>query len=143
MIGQTVTFLIVEDDDIDVKVLRRAFKELKIANPVRIARDGIEGLEILRGENGQEPLERPYLILLDLSMPRMNGIEFLEAIRIDEALKASIVFVLTTSSSDEDKMRAYNHNIAGYIYKTKAKETFMKAIEMLDHFWRVIEFPGE
>ncbi len=73
----------------------------------------------------------------------MNGIEFLEAIRNDESLKSAIVFVLTTSASDEDRMRAYNHNVAGYIQKNNAKESFLKAVEMLDHYWRVIEFPED
>ena len=141
MTSKTVTFLLVEDDEIDVKALKRAFKKLKLANPVRTARDGIEALEILRGENGQERIPVPYLILLDLNMPRMNGIEFLETIRADDDLKASIVFVLTTSASDEDRINAYNYNIAGYLHKHKAKETFIKTIEMLDHYWKMVEFP--
>jgi DNA-binding NarL/FixJ family response regulator len=74
-------------------------------------------------------------------MPRMNGIEFLEAIRADQALKSSIVFVFTTSDSDEDRIKAYSHNVAGYIKKGSARKTFNKAIEMLDCYWRVIEFP--
>ena len=81
MNGKPVTILLVEDDDIDAETVRRALEELKIGNPLRVARDGLEGLEILRGENGHEAIEKPYLILLDLNMPRMNGLEFLAAIR--------------------------------------------------------------
>ena len=72
----------------------------------------------------------------------MNRIEFLQAIRDDEYLKASIVFVLTTSASDEDRVDAYNHNIAGYILKSKVMDSFTNALEMLDYYWKVIEFPN-
>ena len=142
MTTNTVTFLLVEDDEIDVKVIKRGFKSLKLANPIRIARDGIEALEILRGENGQERVPKPYLILLDINMPRMNGIEFLQAIRADKDLKSSIVFVLTTSASDEDRVNAYNHNVAGYIIKSKVMDSFTNALDMLDHYWKVVEFPN-
>ena len=142
MTHKTVTFLLVEDDEVDVKVIKRGFKSLKLANPILTARDGIEALDILRGDNGQERIASPYLILLDINMPRMNGIEFLQAIRDDEYLKASIVFVLTTSASDEDRVDAYNHNIAGYILKSKVMDSFTNALEMLDYYWKVIEFPN-
>ncbi len=142
MTTKAITFLVVDDDEVDVKVVKRAFKALKLANPVRTARDGIEALEVLRGENGQERLAAPYLILLDINMPRMNGIEFLQALREDDALKSSIVFVLTTSRSEQDRDRAYRYNIAGYILKDNVSGSFMGAMDMLDHYWRMIEFPG-
>ena len=108
MTNKTVHFLVVEDDEVDVKALKRAFKELHLANPVRFARDGIEALEILRGENGQEKLEKPYLVLLDLNMPRMNGIEFLDEVREDPEHHCALVFVLTTSSAEEDRIKSYD-----------------------------------
>jgi CheY-like chemotaxis protein len=74
----------------------RAFKKAKIANPVSLAHDGIDALEMLRGTNGRERFPRPFLILLDLNMPRMNGIEFLKELRQDDELRKSIVFVMTT-----------------------------------------------
>lgn len=140
---KTATFLLVEDDDIDVKAIKRELKKAKIVNPVRLARDGVEALEILRGTNNQEQIRSPYLILLDINMPRMNGIEFLKEIRSDDALKSSIIFVLTTSTSDEDITSAYNHNIAGYIPKCNASESFATAVNMLDSYWKVVEFPVE
>ncbi|RUP22418.1 response regulator, partial [Methylobacterium sp.] len=79
--GSTVNILLVDDDEVDVQGLKRAFKKSKIGNPITVARDGIEALEILRGQNGRERLPKPHLVLLDLNMPRMNGIEFLEAVR--------------------------------------------------------------
>ena len=135
-----VKLLLVEDDPLDVMAIKRALKKSRIANPLIVAGDGIEALAILRGE-GCEPLQRPNLILLDLNMPRMNGIEFLSELRKDSALRDSLVFVLTTSDDDADILRAYDNLIAGYMVKAKAGEDFVRLIGMLDNFWRVVEFP--
>ena len=137
----TVNLLLVEDDEVDVQGLKRAFAKSRIANPITTARDGIEALEILRGENGREKLPKPHLIMLDLNMPRMNGIEFLEEIRADPDLKSSVVFMITTSKADEDKTRAYGHNVAGYIVKQDPANTFMQAVSLLEHYWKIVEFP--
>jgi CheY-like chemotaxis protein len=136
-----VNLLLVEDDDVDVQAFRRAFAKNRIANPITVARDGIEALEMLRGQNGKPKLPKPYLIVLDLNMPRMNGLEFLETIRADDDLKTSIVFIITTSKAEEDKARAYGHNVAGYIVKQDPAKTFLDAISLLEHFWKIIEFP--
>ena len=136
-----VNLLLVEDDEVDVQGLKRAFAKSRIGNPITVARDGIEALEILRGENGQAKLAKPHLILLDLNMPRMNGLEFLEAIRADEDLKTSVVFMITTSRAEEDKARAYEKNVAGYIVKQDPANTFMQAVALLEHYWRIVEFP--
>lgn len=139
--GPTVNLLLIDDDEVDVQGLKRAFVKSKIANPITVARDGVEGLEILRGENGRVKLPKPHLILLDLNMPRMNGIEFLETLRADEDLKTAIVFMITTSKAEEDKARAYGHNVAGYIVKQDPANTFVQAVSLLEHYWRVVEFP--
>ncbi len=136
-----VKLLLVEDDEVDVMHLQRSFRKLKIANPMVVANDGIEALEILRGENGQTALVAPYIILLDLNMPRMSGLEFLEEIRQDPLLNHSVVFVLTTSNDDQDKLKAYGNHVAGYIVKSEAGESFLEALQMLDRFWRVVELP--
>jgi CheY-like chemotaxis protein len=136
-----VNILLVEDDEVDVVAVNLALKELKIANPVFRAADGIEALDMLRGTNGRTRLPRPHIILLDLNMPRMGGLEFLDELRADPDLQRSIVFVMTTSTAEEDRFRAYNKNIAGYVLKTSPGHTFMQAVTMLDHYWRVIEFP--
>ena len=115
MTSQVIHILLVEDDDIDAENVMRAFKRQKTAKSLTRVANGIEALNVLRGEGGYARLPRPYIILLDINMPRMNGIEFLAAIRQDEELQRSIVFVITTSSQDEDKMAAYNKQIAGYI----------------------------
>jgi CheY-like chemotaxis protein len=138
---RTAQLLHVEDDDLCIMGLVRAFKVAKIANPVSFAHDGIDALEMLRGTNGRARLPRPYSILLDLNMPRMGGIEFLEELRKDDDLRRSIVFVMTTSDADEDKVKAYNLGVAGYILKTPAN-AFLETAALLDTYWRVVEFPA-
>ena len=139
----TIHILLVEDDEVDAEAVVRAFRKQKIANPFTIVPDGIEAFNALRGEGGQTRLPRPYLILLDLNMPRMNGVEFLQALGQDEDLKQSIVFVITTSNRDEDVVAAYNEQIAGYILKSRVGEDFVNLITMLDMYWRIVEFPSE
>ena len=133
-----VSILLVEDDDVDAMGVERALKKLKILNPLFRARNGIEALELLRSEDA---IPRPYLILLDLNMPTMNGLEFLSEIRSDEELGDSVVFVLTTSKADEDKTAAYRKHVAGYILKKQVGDGFIEMIKMLDHYWRVVELP--
>jgi CheY-like chemotaxis protein len=139
---RTAHLLHVEDDEICQMMLSRAFKQAKIANPINGACDGIDALEMLRGTNGRERLPRPFVILLDLNMPRMNGNEFLKELRQDEELKKSIVFVLTTSDADKDKVEAYNLGVAGYILKSNPANAFVEAAALLDTYWRVVEFPA-
>lgn len=139
--AQDVTFLIVEDDEIDVMALERAFRHLKISNNKVFAKDGVEGLEYLRGENGREKIKAPYIILLDLNMPRMSGLEFLNEIRNDAALGKSVVFILTTSNDARDRLSAYDQHVAGYIIKSDPANGFMEAISMIDHYWKVVELP--
>ena len=94
-----VNILLVEDDEVDVMAVKRALKTLKIANPFFRAADGIEALEMLRGTGGKKQLPSPYIVLLDLNMPRMDGLEFLDELRQDPALHRSVVFVMTTSAA--------------------------------------------
>ena len=137
----TVNILLVEDDDVDVEAVRRGLKRQKIANPLTVAADGIEALAILRGEGDRTPLAKPFIILLDLNMPRMSGLEFLEALRADPVLSNSVVFVLTTSKDDEDKTQAYKQHVAGYIVKENVGTAFVDLVTMLDCYWRVVELP--
>ena len=136
-----VRILLVEDDEVDVMRVERGFRQSRIANEIIRARDGIEALEILRGAGGQARLESPFLVLLDISLPRMTGLEFLTALRADEDLRTTVVFVLTTSKSDEDRLAAYRHNVAGFMSKGEAGKEFVKAMEMLECYWRVVELP--
>ena len=134
--SRIVTILLVEDDEVDVKALKWAFEKLKVANPLVIARDGEEALELLKD------LPRPYLIISDINMPRMNGIELLRKIRATPDLRDSIVFVLTTSNDEQDKIDAYNLNVAGYMLKSDMGTSFQRAIGLIENYWKVVEFPG-
>ena len=134
--SKIVTILLVEDDEVDVKALKWAFDKLKIANPLVVARDGVEAWEMLPS------LPRPYLIITDLNMPRMNGMELLRKIRDSEEFRDSIVFALTTSNDEQDKIAAYNLNVAGYMLKTDMGTSFQRAIALIDNYWKVVEFPG-
>ena len=141
MDGESVNILLVEDDDVDVEVVKRGFRQHKIGNPVTVAQDGVEALEILRGQNGRQTLPKPYLILLDLNMPRMNGIELLKELRSDPELNDTVVFVLTTSRSEEDMVKAYREHIAGYMVKADVGSSFRSAIDMLTRYWTVVVLP--
>ena len=141
MSNNTVALLLVEDDDVAAEAVERAFRKAKIANPIVRARDGVEALAKLRDKSVPPAVPRPRLILLDLKMPRMNGLTFLQEIRNDPELKQTIVFVLTTSDSEKDRYDAYKHLIAGYIVKFRAGQDFMELIQLLDLYWRVVEFP--
>jgi len=138
MSKKEVTLLLVEDDDVDAMTIERAFKKLKIGNDLVRACDGLEALDIL--ENGKVTM--PFIILLDLQMPRMNGLEFLAALRQHPKFGGSIVFVLTTSKADEDMISSYKHNIAGYFLKSSAGDEFLDIVNLLDGYWKVVHFPG-
>ena len=133
--SKIVTILLVEDDEVDVKALQWAFDKLKIANPLVVARDGVEAWEMLPN------LPRPYLIITDLNMPRMNGMEFLRKIRESDEYRDSIVFALNTSNDEQDKIDAYHLNVAGYMLKTDMGTSFQRAISLIDNYWKVVEFP--
>lgn len=134
-----VTLLLIEDDDIDAMSITRAFKKMHIGNDIMRACDGQEGLELLR--SGAVP--SPFIILLDLQMPRLNGLEFLDEIRQDPQLDKSIVFVLTTSKSDEDITASYKKHIAGYFVKEKVGDGFLDIINVLKGYWKIVLFPDD
>lgn len=135
------TFLIVEDNELDVEKIVRGFKRLKMPNQILSTTNGYEALDVLRGTNGKEKLAAPYIIILDLNMPRMNGIEFLETLRSDPDISSAPVFVLTTSDRQEDVAAAYRFNICGYIVKPIAMSAMFEALETLNSFWNLVEYP--
>ncbi len=134
--------LVVDDDEVDRQLIQRSLVGAGIAGPVLMAEDGREALDILRGHGARKPLERPFLILLDLNMPRMSGIEFLEELRVDESLRGSPVFVLSTSRADQDIAAAYEHMVAGYIVKEAAGRDHQRLAALLDAYRRVVELPS-
>ncbi|WP_085902354.1 response regulator [Kiloniella majae] len=134
-----VTLLLVEDDDIDAASIERSFLKQRIGNSIVRAHDGIEALELLK--NGA--ITYPFMILLDLQMPRMNGLEFLTKLREDSELHDTIVFVLTTSKSDQDIVESYHKKVAGYFVKEEAGVNFIDVVHMFENYWRVLHVPTE
>lgn len=141
-INKMTNILLVEDDEVDVMNVKRAFKKNNITNPLYLANNGLEALSMLRGD-GQPPSlpQQRRLILLDLNMPKMNGIEFLRELRADQQLKATPVIVLTTSNEDKDKVEAYKLNVAGYILKPVTFSNFVEAVATLNKYWTLSEMP--
>jgi len=133
-----LNILLVEDDEVDVMNVRRAFKKNNICNPLWVAGNGLDGLEMLR--SGDMPRDR-RLVLLDLNMPRMNGIEFLRELRADPDLRSVPVVVLTTSDDERDRVEAYNLNVAGYILKPVTLMNFVEAMATLNKYWSLVELP--
>jgi CheY-like chemotaxis protein len=133
-----LNILVVDDDEVDVMNVQRAFTKGNITNPIFVAGDGIAGLEMLRGDVFPK-VNR--LVLLDLNMPRMNGIEFLRELRGDPSLKATTVVVLTTSNDTRDKVEAYNLNVAGYLTKPVTFGNFVDLMVTLNKYWTVVELP--
>ncbi|WP_008312287.1 response regulator [Leptolyngbya sp. PCC 6406] len=139
---QDLNILLVEDDDVDVMNVKRAFRRNNISTPLYVAKNGLEGLAMLRGDPNDEGLPRDRrMILLDLNMPRMNGIEFLEALRQDPHLSTTPVVVLTTSNADRDRLAAYRYNVAGYILKPVQFASFADTMVALSNYWTLCELP--
>ena len=112
------SILLVDDDDVAAEAVVRGLAKNAMHCPITIAEDGSVALQILRGTHPMRAIVKPYVVLLDLNMPRMNGFEFLRELRMDKQLRNSVVFVLTTSGSPAERASAYEENIAGYIVKS-------------------------
>ncbi|MBD2436627.1 response regulator [Nostoc sp. FACHB-110] len=143
MLERLINILLVEDDEVDIMNVKRAFKKVNITNPLYLASNGIEALAMLRSQNHQPPKVPPErrLILLDLNMPKMGGIEFLQELRADPKLRATPVVVMTTSNQDQDRVEAYNLNVAGYILKPVTFNSFVEMMATLNKYWLLCEIP--
>jgi CheY-like chemotaxis protein len=133
-----LNIMLVEDDQIDVLNVKRAFDKNHITNPLYVAGNGLEALKKLR--SGEVPAGR-RIVLLDLNMPKMNGIEFLRELRKDPALAPTPVVVLTTSNNDRDKIDAFNLNVAGYLVKPVTFAEFSDLMVTLNKYWTLVEMP--
>lgn len=143
-LDKSINFMLVDDDEIDIEDMQRTFKKNKINNPLHVATNGIDALNKLLGINGEKKLTpTPKIILLDINMPKMNGIEFMKTLRTNKQLKSLLIFILTTSNSEKDKIDAYNLNAAGYIVKPFQISDFMEVISSLHHYWNLLEFPNK
>lgn len=133
-----LNILLVDDDEVDVMTVKRAFSRANITNKLYVATDGIEALNILRSD-GIPPSRR--LMLLDLNMPRMSGIEVLREIRADPVLQGLTVVVLTTSNEDRDRVEAFQLNVAGYLLKPVTFHAFAEVMSTLNKYWTLMEMP--
>jgi CheY-like chemotaxis protein len=135
---RALNILLVDDDEVDVMTVKRAFQKANITNRLFVASNGVEALDLLRG--GAIPAQR-RLVLLDLNMPKMNGLEFLREVRNDPALQNLTVVVLTTSNEDRDRVDAFQLNVAGYLLKPVTFHTFADVMATLNKYWTLMELP--
>jgi len=133
--------LLVEDNDDDAELTVMAFREAKVANPIVRVRDGVEALELLRGPSGSGSATLPVVVLLDLKLPRVGGIEVLKAIRGGEVTKHLPVVVLTSSAEDRDRLEAYAHLANSYVRKPVDYDEFVSASHQLGLYWTVTNVP--
>lgn len=131
------SILLIEDDAIDIMAVKRAVKELNISNPLKTVGNGEEALIYLRDVQH----DMPGIILLDLNMPRMNGIEFLQIAKNDNSLKRIPVIVLTTSQEQQDKVQSFNFSVAGYMTKPIDYLKFVEIIHTIHLYWTISELP--
>lgn len=129
--------LLVEDDQVDVMTVKRALKEIRVINPIVNLENGEEALKYLR-DSGRV---KPCIILLDLNMPVMNGIEFLHEMKSDDSLKRIPVVVLTTSEEQQDKVRSFDLGVAGYIAKPVSYRQFVEIMRTFNAYWTISEVP--
>ena len=141
MSDDRVTVLLVEDDDVDAEAVIRSIRRSQVPVDVVWVEDGLEALDVLRGQHSSRTVERPVIVLLDLNMPRMDGFEFLHALRSDPDLRDLVVFVLSTSSADADRMRAYHENIAGYLVKSSIGPQFARLARLLLSYRTAVTLP--
>jgi CheY-like chemotaxis protein len=138
MAEKTLNILLVEDDQVDVMNVKRAFDKNRIANPLFVASNGLDALRMLR--SNVVPEDR-RIVLLDLNMPKKNGLEFLRDLRADPKLHPTVVIVLTTSNDERDKIDAYNLNVAGYLLKPVTFVNFVEVMAALNKYWTLVELP--
>jgi CheY-like chemotaxis protein len=136
-----LTILLVEDDDVAAEAVVRSLNKAGLRFPVVWAEEGEQALRALRGQDPARRVPRPRVTLLDLNMPRMNGFEFLHHLRDDAELRDDVVFVLTTSDADADRVRAYQDHVAGYMVKSAVGPQFAGLAQLLDLYHRAIRLP--
>lgn len=136
-----VTILLVEDDDIDAMTVVRGLTSAKIANPLVRAHDGIEALEMLLGTNNRPKLPPPYVLLVDIRMPRLDGLGLIREIRSNPVLQRTIIFVLTTSNTDRDRAAAYDSHVAGYIVKSDTPDQYLRLASMIEYYLLIVAPP--
>lgn len=131
--------LLLEDDYVDRLTVKRAIRDINIINPLVMVENGEEGLAYLHDNNKPEPC----IILLDLNMPKMGGLEFLEVVKNESAFRHIPVIVLTTSHEDEDRLRSFNFSVAGYMVKPVNYKKFVEIMRTINLYWSLSEMPSK
>lgn len=132
---QDAVILLVEDDRVDIMTVQRALKKIKVSNPLHVARTGVEALGMLRGDGYPRITPTPSLILLDLNLPKMSGIEFLRELRADKELQDLSVIVLTSSNEPQDRAAAFQYEVDDYIVKPHSFDEFSRAMGIILADW--------
>jgi len=135
MPGNDDVILLVEDDRVDIMTVQRAMKKIDVSNPLYVARTGVEALGMLRGDGYPRIEPMPSLILLDLNLPKMGGIEFLKELRADPALRTLQVIVLTSSNEPGDQAAAFEYEVDDYIVKPHSFDDFASAMSIILADW--------
>lgn len=135
------TVLLVDDDDVAIEGVQRSFRKYRVPCPTVTAGDGAEALRVLRGEHHDKRIDTPVIVLLDLNMPVMDGFQFLDALRADPRLQRTVVFILTTSAREQDRCRAYDGHVAGYMVKSSVGPQFARLAGFVDLYAATQKLP--
>lgn len=135
------TVLLVDDDDVAIEGVMRSLQKQSVPCRTLAAGDGSEALAILRSDHPTKRLITPVIVLLDLNMPGMDGFQFLEAVRADPVLKRTVIFILTTSAREQDRCRAYDGHVAGYMVKSAVGPQFARLAEFISKYANTQQLP--
>ena len=138
----TIHLVVIDDDEVDVESIVRSLNRNGIFGQITVFNDGLEALRALQAPESNGLRTRPLLILLDLDLPRLSGFEFLDALRCDPQLQGTVVFVLTLSDRAEDKLEAYDRQVAGYFLKTSLGQDFSLLPRLLRSYCRLVAWPS-
>lgn len=142
-VKRPIRILLVEDNPGDVRLVQEIFKEGRLENEMEVVRDGVQAIQYLKRRAPYVDVHKPGLILLDLNLPRKNGIEVLKEIKSDPMLRKIPVVVLTASQAQEDILRAYNSHANCYLTKPIDLDDFLKVVQAIKSFWlSIVQLPG-
>ena len=139
MMNSKKPILLVEDDKVDAMTVKRSLRDIHVTNRLLLAGNGEDALQYLREPN----IDRPCIILLDLNMPKMNGLEFLQVLKQDTILKKIPVIVLTTTKNEQDKLESFRLGVAGYMIKPVDYQQFVEVVRTINLYWTLSEMPDE